>query len=291
VAALSLEEKGFVLGAALARLTPVDAERRVSGPGGALCAAALEALAALARPTRAAALAELTALVRAPVPAGLERVHPDWLRERLERESSAVVRAVAAGLPEGPRAVAADVLRARGEPAGALERESGVAGPGAAALARAVFAGLVPLAGAGAPQTPIARELAALPPEEIARAIEIRGAETLGRSLRGAPAPVMARAAAALGPALAPVALEAARADGEPAARDRARATVESAGIAAPGEAALAIGMRATAAVLAEEGGAALLAVAQRLPAARARLLLAAAVGPSPSQSQSDGED
>ena len=34
-----------------------------------------------------------------------------------------------------------------------------------------VFAGLVPLAGPGAPTTPIARELIALPPEGIVRAI------------------------------------------------------------------------------------------------------------------------
>ena len=197
VAALSLEEKGLVLGAAFARTSPTDLAARVTGAAGARCAAALVALGDETRTARAAEIAALTALVRAPVPAGIERVHPDWLRERLEREPSAVVRAVAAGLPDDVRGVAADVLRARGEDAGRSEPEAGA--PGVAALQRVVFAGLVPLAGAGAPSTTLARELAALAPAEMVRAIETRGAEALGRSLRGAPAGVVARAAASLG--------------------------------------------------------------------------------------------
>src|SRR6185295_14019551 len=97
VAALSLEEKGLVLGAALARTPPAALEARMAGAAGVRCAAALATLVQEARPARAAALAALTALVRSPVPAGIERIHPDWLRERLEREPSPVVRAVAAG--------------------------------------------------------------------------------------------------------------------------------------------------------------------------------------------------
>ena len=278
VAALSLEEKGLVLGAALARTPPGAVAARATGAAGARCAAALAALGDETRTARAAEIAALAALVRAPVPAGIERVHPDWLRERLERESSAIVRAVAAGLPDDVRAVAADVLRARGEDARPFEPEAGA--PGVAALQRVVFAGLVPLAGAGAPSTPLARELAALAPGEIVRAIETRGAEALGRSLRGAPAGVVARAAASLGEALAAVVLEAARGpagDDDAAPRDRARAMVEAAGVPATGDAAFAIGARATAAMLEDEGAAALLAVAQRLPPVLGQRLLAAA--------------
>ena len=54
------------------------------------------------------------ALARAPVPAGIESVHPDWLRERLEAEPDAIVRAVTAGLPDEVRAIAANVIAARG---------------------------------------------------------------------------------------------------------------------------------------------------------------------------------
>jgi hypothetical protein len=248
----------------------------VPGATGARCAAALAALGDETRPARAAALAALTALVREPVPAGIEHIHPDWLRERLEREPSAIVRAVAADLPAAVRDVAAAVLRARRDDPRLRDSRSGADAPGATALQRVTFAGLVPLAGPGAPATPLARELATLAPEALARAIATRGAETLGQSLRGAPAAVVARAAASVGEALAPVLLEAARDDGDGAARDRARAIVAAAGIAASGEAALAIGVQALAAVLAEEGESAVLAVAQRLPIALGRRLVAA---------------
>ena len=278
VAALSLEEKGLVLGAALARTSPTVCAARATGAAAARCAAALAALGDETRTARAAEIAALAALVRAPVPAGIERVHPDWLRERLEGESSAIVRAVATGLPDAVRGVAAEVLRARGEDARRFEPEAGA--PGAAALQRVMFAGLVPLAGAAGPSTPLARELAALAPGGIVRAIETRGAEALGRSLRGAPAGVVARAAASLGGALAAVVLEAARGpagDDDAAPRDRARVMVEAAGMPASGEAAFAIGAQVIAALLEDEGAAALLAVAQRLPPALGRRLLEAA--------------
>jgi len=278
VAALSLEEKGLVLGAALARTPPADLGARMPGVAGARCAAALAALADEPRSMRAPAIAALTALARAPVPAGIERVHPDWLRERFEREPAAIVRAVSAGLPDEVRRVAAEVLRAGGDDdARAAEPDVDRTGPGVEELQRLLFAGLVPLAGVGAPTTPIARELAALPSAEIVRAIEARGAEALGRSLRGAPAAVAARAAASVGESLAAVVLEAARAEGEPAARDRAREIVAAAGAAATGEAAFAIGAHAIVALLESEGGAAVMAVAQRLPRAPGRRLLAAA--------------
>jgi len=220
----------------------------------------------------------LTALAQAPVPAGIARVHPDWLRERFEREPPPIVRAVSAGLPDDVRRVAAQVLDTRGGDGGAAGIDS--TGPGVAEIQRQVFAGLVPLAGAGAPTTPIARELAALPAAEIVRAIELRGAEALGRSLRGAPATVVARAAASVSEALAAVVLEAARDDGdegESKARDRAREIVAAAGVAAGGEAAFAIGAHAVAALLEAEGAAAVMAIAQRLPLAAGRRLLAAA--------------
>jgi hypothetical protein len=180
VAALSLDEKGFVLGAALARTPAADVAARLTGGAGARCAAALAALAEGSRAARAAEIAALAALVRAPVPAGIERIHPDWLRERFQRESSAVVRAVAAGLPEEVRRIAADLLRARGD---AASREPGAGAAAVAALQRIVFAGLVPLAGAGAPATPIARELSAVDFADVARAAVARGARVLAQAL------------------------------------------------------------------------------------------------------------
>jgi hypothetical protein len=278
VAALSLEEKGYVLGALLARTPPAEGGARIGGEAGVRCRAALAALAEETRAARASAVVALTALVRAPVPAGLERTHRDWLRERLGRESSAIVRAIAGALPDDVRGIAADLLRARGDekPGGA----SRAVATGIAALQRAVFAGLVPLAGPGAPVTPVARELAALAPGDLVRAIETRGAEVLGRSLRGAPGAVVARAAASVGERLAPILLAAARGQGgddDTAAREEARRIVAAAGAPAAGAAAFAIGVHAVAAALRGEGDGAMRAVAQRLPFAAGRRLLAAA--------------
>jgi hypothetical protein len=280
VAGLSLEEKGYVMGAALARTPPADVAARLPGPTGARCAAALAALGDEPRAARVSALATLAALVRAPVPAGIERVHSGWLRERLERESTAVVRAATAGLPDEVRRVAADVLRARGEDAHGAAPDAGA--DSVAALQRVIFAGLVPLAGAGAPATPIARELVALDAADLVRAIEARGAETLGRSLRGAPAGVVARAAASVSAPLAAVVLEGSRGpagDGDAAARDDARRLVAAARAATTGEAVVVIGLLAIAAALESEGGAAIRAIAQRLPPELGRRLLAAAGG------------
>jgi hypothetical protein len=279
VVALSLEEKGFVLGALIARMPPAEGAARIGGDAGARCGAALATLAEETRAARAAAVATLTALVRAPIPAGLARIHPDWLRERLGRESPAVVRAITGALPEEVRGVAADVLRERGDEKPVADRR---VAPGFVALLRTVFAGFVPMAGAGAPVTPIARELAALEPGDLVLAIETRGAEVLGRSLRGAPAAVVARAAASLGENLAPVLLEAARgerANADTATRDEARRIVAAAGTPAAGDAAFAIGVHAVGAALRGEGDGALRAVAQRLPPEAGRRLLAAAEG------------
>ena len=267
-----------MLGAALARTPPADVEARAPGAAGARCAAALAALGDETRTARAAAIAALTALVRAPVPAGIERVHPDWLRERFERESSAVVRAVAAGLPD-------DVRRRRRRGAARARRRRAPAraatpgAPGVAALQRVVFAGLVPLAGAGAPATPIARELAALDAGRARardRGARRRDARPLAagcarrRWSRGRRRRWARRSR--------PVVLE----GGGPRRRRRGgRATgraamVAAAGVPATGEAAFAIGA-------ARDRGAAgrrraprrSLAVAQRLPPALGRRLLA----------------
>jgi hypothetical protein len=277
VAALSFDEKGFVLGAALARMPAADAGARLTEAAGPRCVAALAALGETSRAARAAEIAALAALVRAPVPAGVERIHPDWLRERFAREPGEVLRAIAAGLPDEVRRLVTDLLRARGEETSLSESAGGV--QSVAALQRVVFAGLVPLTGAGAPTTALARELAALAPADLVRAVEMRGAETLGRSLRGAPPPVLARAAASVARPLAAVVLDAARGDGEPAARDRARRLVAAAGVAAAGEALLGIGVQTLADALVDEGDAAIQAVAQRLPLEVGRRLLAAASG------------
>jgi hypothetical protein len=107
--------------------------------------------------------------------------------------------------------------------------------------------------------------------------IDRRGAETIGTSLRRAPGPVIARAAAALGGPLADRVVEAAARGGAPEERDAARAIVAATQPGAPAEKVRAIGLGAIAAALAEEGSSAVVAVAERLPPAVGRDLLAAA--------------
>jgi hypothetical protein len=273
VAGLGLEEKGFVLGALLARATPATVAEQLGAPAGPRCAAAIEALGGETRAARASEIAGLIALVRAPVP-GVERIHPDWLRARLEREPSDVVRAVTAGLPDAVGRVAAAILARRDDG----RARNAFSPAGVAELRQVVFAGLVPMAGAGVPSTARVRALLEVAPAALEAAIEARGAEALGASLRGAPGPVVARAAAAVGDRLAGFVLEAAARDGTAEARAHARQLVAAAGARQPGEtAAWIIGCGAIAADLAGDGPAAIAALAQRLPMARARRLLAAA--------------
>ncbi len=274
VAGLALDEQGFVLGAALAHLTAEAVTAQLGGAAGARCAAAVAALAAESKATRVATVAELIALVRAPIPAGVELIHAGWLHERLAPETTAVIRAVTASLPAPVRAVADEILRGRDgepdEPALAIDAD------GVAELQRAVFGGLVPLAGAGGPRGR-ARELANLEPAALDETIARHGAEILGASLRGAPAPVLARAAAALGERLAPSLLDAAARGGTPGERDQARSAVAGIGGETGREACFALGLPILAALLRDDGTAAVLAVAQRLSPEIGRRLLAAA--------------
>ena len=277
MAALPFAQKGLVLGALLARMPPETFAERFPGPTGRQGQAALEALAAEPRATRAATLAALLSLVRAPVPAGLERVHAGWLRERLAPESSAVIRAVEGaaggrdGLPVEVGRVAREILAERGE---ASAQGVTISAAGAAELRRRVFAGLVPLAELGAPTAPEAVPLMTLSFAALQEAIEARGAETLGVSLRGAPLAVVARAAANLTGRLARILIDAAAQPGPADVREAARRLVARVAAEKPVDLAAHLGARALALALTADTDA-LLAVAQRLPPALGRRLLA----------------
>jgi hypothetical protein len=274
---LPLEEKGFVLFALLARVPPAAVAARLDETVGARCGAVVAALAEAPKADRAAAIAALLALVRAPVPAGIERIHPGWLRERLTREPSDIVRAVTAGLSSEIVRLGTELLAERGEGPGPDAPARAYAPAGVAELQRIVFAGFVPLAGPGAPSGPAARRLLALTVRALEEAIEMRGAETLGVSLRGAPGPIVAQAAAAIGDRLAGLVVRAAARDGTPGARDEARGLVASTGAHAPRETAWELGCRALGVDMRDEGPGAMVAVAERLAPARGRRLLDAA--------------
>ena len=281
VAALPFAEKGLVLGALLARMPPETFAARFPGAPGSRVA--LEALGAESRSARASTLAALISLVRAPVPAGVERIHPGWLRERLAPESSAVVRAVTEGLPPEVRRIGDQLLAERGDgrnvavPPAAISStgSSALSSAGAAELRRRLFAGLVPLGELGAPTGPVAGPLMALSFAALEEAIERRGAAILGLSLRGAEARVIARAAANLGGRLAEALLDAASGPGPVDARDNARRLVERVAAEKPVDLVAHLGGRDLAMALGPEGPDAAQAVAQRLPPPLGRRLLA----------------
>jgi len=274
VVGLPLEEKGLVLAALLARLPAETVRSRLPGAAGKRCAEAVQALQAEAKPVRASAMAALMALLRGSTPGGLEQVHEDWLRERLTAETKGVVEATTAEMGPLLQRLGAEVLSERREQPDA---PAPVAAAGVTALRRAVFAGMVPLRGPGAPAGELARSLVDLQTPALLEAIDRRGAETLGVSLRGAPGPVVARAAAGLDGPLGEVLLAWAGSDGPSAAREEARAIVAAAVGTRPGDRVRDTGLRALAAALAAEGSAATVAVAQRLPATLGRRLLEAA--------------
>jgi hypothetical protein len=276
VEALAADEQGALLGLILGG-AGAPAAVRLGGRAGGRCAGALEAYAELSEAEAAAARATLVASLEAPVPAGVEQVHPGWLRRVLEGEPGAIIRAVTRGLPAEVGRVAEEILRGRGDDARAASPVP--EGPALADLRRSLFAALAPMptdATAGA--MPLARALCARGPTALVDELDRRGAVTLGLALAGAPDAVVARAAAGVGEPLARVVMASAKGGADAEARALARALVAAvpATEAARG-AARAVGLRVVAGELADEGGAALAAVAQRLPPVVGDALLAVA--------------
>jgi hypothetical protein len=297
VEALGADERGAVLGLLVGGCVGggFSAAARLSGPAGARCRAALEACRGDGAGP-AGARAALAAEVGAPLPAGLDRVHPGWLRRALEREPSVLVRAVARGLAPEVGRVADELLRARGESGRGADAIP--EGPGLDGLRRALFAHLAPLPAPDGPGLPVARALCALSAAALLDELERRGAATLGLALGGAPGDVVARAAAGVGEPLARVLVDAARGGGGAGARDEAPRLVAAVSAGARDEArrlvaavsagelvggpARAVGLRAVAAALAAEGAAAVAAVAQRLPPALGEALVSRAARGGP---------
>ena len=264
VEGLAADERGLVFGllSGLPRGGGAGVNARLAGPGAERCRAAVAAVLSLAPEAQTAARAALGAEIGAGLPAGLERVHPGWVRRALEGERGDVIRAVVRGAPPEVTRVADELLAARDEPAGPP-----FDGRAVAELRRAVFAALAPMPGPGGP--PRACALCALTFSQLLEEVDRRGATALGLALAGAPDAVVARAAAAAGEPHAREVLAAARSATSPEARAAARALVTS---VPEGEAARggvrAVGLRAVARDVAPEGEAALTAVAQRLPPA-----------------------
>ena len=276
VAGLGADERGVVFG--LWRAGSADGVA-LAGVGAERCRAALAALVALPDEARVAERDALAAELSNDVPAGLDRVHPGWIRRLLEDEPSAIVAAVAVGLPAEIGRVADEIVSARGDEARALP-----VGPAVAGLRRALFSALAPVPSSESGGPARARALCALSFAGLVEELERRGAATLGLALVGAPDAVVARAAAGVGAPLAGVVLASARSDSTAASRAEARALVADVARASARQdsrvVAREVGLRVVAREVAAEGGAALAAVAQRLPPALGDLLLASGAAP-----------
>lgn len=265
-----------VRGSATARATAA-----LGGPGASACRDALAALAALPRSERARALSRLILAVRAPLPAGIDRVHPGWLRSALDGEATEILLAIADGLPAVVQQVAREIVAARGEEG---TTPAAVEADRLAELRRAVFSSFVtmpgPAGGVGAPEAPSSSwvRLAALPVEALRDEIARAGAEALGTSLVGAPPVVVARAAARSGGgAIAAIVLETSRRGPDDRARALARVAVAAAGgLDGAGELgpATAVGLIVLAQRLARESEDAPRVIAHRLPPALGTVLL-----------------
>ncbi len=238
----------------------------IGGAAGEACRAALQELAALTRAERAQAIARLVRQVGAPIPDGIEAVHPGWLRAALEGEATEVLVILLDRVPEVVRNVAREIVEGRGEawPVADGHGHEQVHDSAVSDLRRAVFAGFASMRSPS-----VASSL-----DQLVRA----GAGTLGASLAGAPPAAIARAAAQAGTReLAELVIAAARGAVSSPDRDRARDVVAAAAsVSADGriEPLQAVGL----VQLARDLGGALPSVvrasAQRLPIALGKVLL-----------------
>jgi hypothetical protein len=257
----------------------VLAQAALVEPDATACRTGLAALGALDRAERARAVARLLRRARAPVPDGIESVHPGWLRAALEGEATPILRAITDGLPPEVTTVAREIIAARGDDEAAGVAPAIADGP-LAELRRAAFVSLAPMprsADAERADAPAWLCLAVLPLAALLTEIERRGAAMLGTSLAGAPPAVVARAAAAGGSALASVVLEAARRAPLAEERERARALVAAAARVSERDlgSTTVLGLLALAGELASmpDSASAAQVIAQRLPPSLGRIL------------------
>ena len=191
---LTVQERGFVLGAALLGLGAEASGVLSDGPA-ERCATALASLAALPRERKATRLGQLARDLGAPFPVGLERCHRSWVRLMLEPEPTELVQALVGGAPPAVRDAATDLVRER-EGEGPHTSALPVPPELATELRRLVFASAqFPTTAA----SPTVTGWLALEGDGFRTEVRRLGARALGTSVAEAPPEVRARAMAAVG--------------------------------------------------------------------------------------------
>jgi hypothetical protein len=194
---LTVEERGFVLGATLLGLG-LEGAAALADPS--RCAAALTALAGFDRASKATRLGMLAREIGSPYPVGFDQLHRSWLQKLLALEPLDLIPALVAGGPEAAREAAGRLFSAK--------TAEGTPPPGLR-LPPELLAELRRLVFSCAPEvraTPASPELAALlslSGRSFLAELRRLGARSLGASLAAAPVEVTARAMAAVGHVLA----------------------------------------------------------------------------------------
>lgn len=284
---LDAAARGFVLGSILLANDNDGTSDDAAGlaePAAGRCRHALSILNSLPRPERLRLVGALAREALAPVPAGIEDVYEDILEQALRDQAPFVIRLLAAQESPVLQRVAVTVLRQRGVPLADdddTQALGDVAPEMAAEIQRAVLAGIVsvPQVTTAADASRDPRRWTTLPASQLLAELTKAGADLLGASLRGADDGTVTRAIAHVDPDWSQRVLDAVRA---PATSDETarcqRARQLTAGLVQEGGAldVLAfLGARDLADHLGQEDPDARLAIAQRLPPALRRELLA----------------
>jgi hypothetical protein len=190
---LTVEERGFVLGATLLGLG-VEGASALADPSP--CAAALSALTGFDRAKKATRLGMLAREIGSPYPLGFDQLHRSWLQKLLALEPLDLIPALVAGGPEAAREAAGRLFSAwtsDGPPPPALRLPPELL----AELRRLVFS-CAPEVRATAANPELAA-LLSLSGRGFLEELRRMGARSLGASLAAAPVEVTARAMAAVG--------------------------------------------------------------------------------------------
>lgn len=193
---LSVEERGFVLGATLLGLG-AEGAAALAEPGP--CAAALTALTRYDRERKATRLGLLAREIGSPYPIGFDQLHRSWLQKLLALEPLDLIPALVAGGPPAAREAAGRLFTAwtsDGPPPPGLRLPPELL----AELRRLVFSCAPEVRATST--NPELTPLLALAGRDFLLELRRLGARALGASLAVAPVEVTARAMAAVGHAL-----------------------------------------------------------------------------------------
>jgi len=168
---LHAEERGLLLGLSLLAAAD-EILSRLAGDRRPACGKAWQALRALPRSDRAALLATWIVETNAPIPPGMERLHPSWLAEAIASEPVELWPALLSGLPG---ADAVQSLLSQSRPAGAMEKDGEEWPPESVAeLQRCVFSQMAWLC--VGPSGPVGAGLCRLGCEQLLTEVSRRGA-------------------------------------------------------------------------------------------------------------------